>query len=115
MLLYSVGTMAREDRILKILEELQQSHERLEKSYERLEQGQERLEQGQERLEKRVDNGQSHTETAFDALKSEIEDVQKKQKEHTAIIKTLATKADVERLEKEVDNLKKRLHPQRAD
>lgn len=52
-----------------------------------------------------VKQGQARTDTALEAVKAGIDDIQ----EH------MATRQDVERVEKEVDNLKKRLPPHRAD
>ena len=78
----------------------------------------EHLQAGQERLEKTVG-----------VVQADITDIKHTQQEQGAAIKqqgsvinhiataikALATKQDVERVEKEVDAIKKRLWPQRAD
>jgi chromosome segregation ATPase len=85
---------------------------------EKLVQALENLQAGQERLEKTVG-----------VVQADITDIKHTQQEQGAAIKqqgsvinhiataikALATKQDVERLEKEVDKLKQKLRPPRAD
>ncbi len=96
--------MTNEEKILDILEKQGKTLEN--------------LQAGQERLEKTVG-----------ALQEDAKDIKQTQQEQGAeikqqgsvinhiatAIKALATKQDVERLEKEVDTIKKRLWPPRAD
>ncbi len=58
----------------------------------------------------------------LEALQSDVKDIKKSQQQQGSVInhiataiKALATKQDVERVEKEVDKLKERLRPPRAD
>jgi len=85
---------------------------------EKIVQALENLQAGQERLEKTVG-----------VLQEDIKDIKHTQQEQGAdikqqgsvinhiatAIKALATKQDVERLEKEVDKMKQKLRPPRAD
>lgn len=96
--------MTNEEKILDLLEKQGKTLEQQGKTLENLQAGQERIEQTQQ--------GQG-------AAIARLEDGQKQQGSvinHIATaIKALATKQDVERLEKEVDAIKKRLWPHRAD
>lgn len=74
---------------------------RLKKRLDSLEQGQRSLQEGQEQTNATL----SRHDTILDALKAGQDDIRE----------NMATKADVERVEKEVDKLKKRLPPYRAD
>lgn len=82
--------MTNEEKIVQALENLQAGQERMEKTQQKQGAAIARLENGQKQQGSLI----SHIATA---------------------IKALATKQDVERVEKEVDQLKERLRPPRAD
>jgi hypothetical protein len=103
--------MTNEEKMLDLLEQQGKTLENLQAGQERVEKTQQEQGAAITRLEK----GQQEQAAAI----ARLEDGQKQQGSiinHIATaIKALATKQDVERVEKEVDKIKQKLRPPRAD